>query len=171
MFDTVTGLPVHVLVVHAVLVMVPLAAFGVVVIAAVPRWRERYGPLVLAAVTAGLVLVPVATQSGVKLKDRIDASGVVARQIDRHSDLGALVIWPTLVLWVLTVALVLMSRSASRAVHGGHSVRSARSGRGLTMVAVLAVLAAITAGGIVARVGHLGSTAVWSCTIGSDACR
>jgi len=167
-FDTVTGLPVHILVVHAVLVMVPLAAFGVVVIAAVPRWRERYGPLVLAAVTAGLVLVPVATKSGEKLEGRIDAGGVVARQIERHSDLGALVIWPTLVLWLLTVALVLMSHAAGRA---GRMGRSGGRSRGLTLVAVLAAIAAITAGGVVARVGHLGSTAVWSCTIGSDACR
>jgi hypothetical protein len=38
-------------------------------------------------------------------------------------------------------------------------------------VAILAVVAAGVAAGVVARVGHLGSTAVWSCTIGSDACK
>jgi hypothetical protein len=37
-------------------------------------------------------------------------------------------------------------------------------------VAGLAVVAALLAGAAVARAGHLGSTAVWSCTIGSDAC-
>jgi hypothetical protein len=61
-------------------------------------------------------------------------------------------------MWLLAVALVVMSR---RRV--GH--------RALTVVAVLAVLAAGVAAGVVTRVGHLGSTAVWSCTIGSDACR
>lgn len=156
-FDTVLGLPVHPLVVHAVVVLVPLAAFGVVVIAAVPRWRDRYGPLVLAAATTGLVLVPVATQSGKRLQDRIDAGGVVAEQIDRHVELGGVVIWFTLAMWLLTVALVVMTRRR-------------QTGRAMTAVVVLAVLAALAAGGVVARVGHLGSTAVWSCTIGSDAC-
>jgi hypothetical protein len=158
MFDTILGLPVHPLVVHAVVVLVPAAAAGVVAIALVPRWRERYGVLVVLVATAGLALVPVATRSGNELDDRIQAGGVVARQIDEHADLGDLVIWPTLALWVLAVALVVLSR------RGG-------SARAVTVVAGLAVVAAAVAGAVVVRVGHLGSTAVWSCTIGSDACK
>ena len=156
MFDTVLGLPVHALVVHAVVVLLPVAALGVVAIALVPRWRTRYGALVLAVTTAGLVMVPVATMSGTELEDRLDAGGVVRRQIDEHSELGSLVIWPTLVMWLLAIALVVMSR---------------RRGRAVSVVAVLAVVASLVTAGVVTRVGHLGSTAVWSCTIGSDACR
>lgn len=155
MFDTVLGLPVHALVVHAVVVLLPVAALGVVAIAVVPRWRTRYGALVLAVTTAGLVMVPVATMSGTELEDRLDAGGVVRRQIDEHSELGSLVIWPTLVMWLLAIALVVMSR---------------RRGRAVSVVAVLAVVASLVTAGVVTRVGHLGSTAVWSCTIGSDAC-
>jgi hypothetical protein len=158
MFDTILDLPVHPLVVHAVVVLVPAAALGVVAIAVVPRWRERFGVLVALVATAGLLLVPVATRSGNELNDRLDAGGVVKRQIDEHADLGNLVIWPTLALWALAVALVLLSRRGGR-------------GRSVTVVAVLAVVAAVAAAGVVARVGHLGSTAVWSCTIGSDACK
>lgn len=156
MFDTVLGLPVHALVVHAVVVLLPVAALGVVAIAVVPRWRTRYGALVLAVTTAGLVMVPVATMSGTELEDRLDAGGVVRRQIDEHSELGSLVIWPTLAMWLLAIALVVMSR---------------RRGRAVSVVAVLAVVASLVTAGVVTRVGHLGSTAVWSCTIGSDACR
>lgn len=156
MFDTVLGLPVHALVVHAVVVLLPVAALGVVAIAVVSRWRTRYGALVLAVTTAGLVMVPVATMSGTELEDRLDAGGVVRRQIDEHSELGSLVIWPTLVMWLLAIALVVMSR---------------RRGRAVSVVAVLAVVASLVTAGVVTRVGHLGSTAVWSCTIGSDACR
>ena len=156
MFDTVLGLPVHALVVHAVVVLLPVAALGVVAIAVVPRWRTRYGALVLAVTTAGLVMVPVATMSGTELEDRLDAGGVVRRQIDEHSELGSLVIWPTLAMWLLAIALVVMSR---------------RRGRAVSAVAVLAVVASLVTAGVVTRVGHLGSTAVWSCTIGSDACK
>jgi len=157
MFDTVMGLPVHALVVHAVVVLVPLSALGVAAIAVVPRWRERYGTLVLAVTTAAVLMVPVATRSGGELEDRLDAGGVVKDQIAEHAEWGERVLWPTLAMWALAVALVLMTRRG-------------RTGRAVTVVAVLAVVAAVAAAGIATRVGHLGSTAVWSCTIGSDAC-
>jgi hypothetical protein len=41
----------------------------------------------------------------------------------------------------------------------------------MTALAVLSVLAAGAATAQVAIAGHLGSTAVWSCTIGSSACK
>lgn len=158
MFDTVMGLPVHPLVVHAVVVLVPLSALGVAAISVVPRWRPRFGSLVLAVTTAGLVLVPVATGSGEQLEDRIDAGGVVKEQIEHHVQWGERVLVPSLAMWVLAAALVLMTRRGM-------------TGRAVTFVAVLAVVAAGVAAGTVARAGHLGSTAVWSCTIGSDACK
>lgn len=175
MFDTVLGLPVHALVVHAVVVLLPVAALGVVAIAVVPRWRTRYGALVLAVTTAGLVMVPVATMSGTELEDRLDAGGVVRRQIDEHSELGSLVIWPTLVMWLLAIALVVMSRRRGRvsagAARGLAGADRGSAGRAVSVVAVLAVVASLVTAGVVTRVGHLGSTAVWSCTIGSDACK
>jgi AcrR family transcriptional regulator len=157
MFDTVLGLPVHPLVAHAVVVLVPLSALGVVAISVVPRWRERYGVLVLLLSTAALVMVPVATRSGERLEERIDAGGVVARQIADHKEIAELVLWPTLAMWVLAAVLVLLTRRK-------------RAGTAVTLVAALAVVAALLAGAAVVRAGHLGSTAVWSCTIGSDAC-
>jgi hypothetical protein len=130
----------------------------VVAIALVPRWRERFGFLVLALATAGLATVPVATKSGGKLEDRLGAGDIVARQINDHQEMGERVIWPTLAMWLLAVVLVLMDRQRRR-------------GTAVTVVAGLAVLAAITAAALVTITGHLGSTAVWSCTVGSDACK
>ncbi|MGH8892919.1 MAG: DUF2231 domain-containing protein [Actinomycetes bacterium] len=158
MFDTVMGLPVHVLVIHAVVVLVPLAAAGLAVIAVVPRWRERFGVLVVLLATAGLAMVPVATRSGRELEDRIDAGGVVKDQIAEHELWGDRVLWPTVAMWVLSIALVAMSRRRGK-------------GAAVTVVALLAIVSAAAAGGVVIRAGHLGSTAVWSCTIGSEACR
>jgi hypothetical protein len=159
MFDTILGLPVHALVVHAVVVLVPLGAAGVVAMALVPRWRERLGVAVLAVLTVGLVSIPVAIASGKKLEARLHASGVVAKQIRHHREMANLVIYPTVVLWLLAVALVLLSRSERR------------NRRTVTIVAGLSVLAAAAAAAQVAVAGHLGSTAVWSCTIGSSACK
>lgn len=153
MFDTILGLPVHALVVHAVVVLVPLAAVGLVAVAVRPSWRRAYLPLVVALATIGLAMVPVATQSGDQLKERVNASGVVAEQIHDHEQMAKLVIFPTALLWGLAVALLWLDRN------GG-------SRRATTVVAVLAVVAAAAAAGQVSLAGHLGSTAVWKCTVG-----
>jgi hypothetical protein len=158
MFDTVLGLPVHSFVVHAVVVLVPLSAAGVVAIALVPAWRARFGVAVLGLTTVGLLAVPVAMRSGKDLQARLDAVGVVAKQIKHHRDMGQLVLYPTLALWILAAALVLLDRRG-------------RTGRPVVIVAVLAVLAAGAAATQVAITGHLGTTAVWACTIKSSACK
>lgn len=172
-FDTVFGLPVHALVMHVVVVLVPLAAVGVVAIAAIPRWRARFGVLVLAIATAGLAAVPVATQSGNKLRDRLGASGVVARQIQDHKQMGDRVIWPTLAMWLLAIALVVLDRRGRSDWQGRQGRQGWQAGQGtaVKVVAVLAALAAVAAAAQVTITGHLGSTAVWSCTIGSAACK
>jgi hypothetical protein len=157
MFDTVLDLPVHALVVHAVVILLPLAAVGLIAVAVRPSWRRPYLPLVALLATAGLALVPVATMSGTKLEERINAGGVVAEQISDHEKMGKLVIYPAIAMWVL--ALVLLYLDRKQAV-----------GRGVTVVAVLAVIGAVAAAGQVAYTGHLGSTAVWKCTIAPDSC-
>jgi uncharacterized membrane protein len=154
MFDTVRGLPVHALVVHAVVVLVPLAAVGLIAIAVRPSWRRAYAPVVVILATAGLVLVPVATRSGQKLKEHLNASGVVAKQIQDHENMAKLVLWPTLAMWLVAVVLLVMDRRG-------------RTGRPMTVLAVVAVLVSLAAAGQVAIAGDLGSTAVWKCTIGA----
>lgn len=112
----------------------------------------------LAITTAGLLAVPVATLSGKKLAARLDAVDIVEKQIKNHRDMGELVLYPTLALWILAAALVLLDRRG-------------RTGRSVGIVAVLAVLAAGAAAIQVAITGHLGTTAVWACEIKSSACK
>ena len=152
MFDTIRGLPVHALVVHAVVVLIPLAAIGLIAIAVRPSWRRAYAPVVVILATIGLALVPVATMSGTKLQERLNAGGVVAEQIEAHKEMGKLVIWPTLAMWLAAVALLVLDRKG-------------RSGRSMTVLAVVAVVFALAALGQVAITGDRGSTAVWKCTI------
>lgn len=158
MFDTILGLPIHALVVHFVVVLVPLAAVGVIGMAVVPAWRQRFGLAVLAIATAGLVAVPVAWLSGRKLMTRINASGITGDQINAHMKMGKLVIYPTAALWLLAVALFWMDRRS-------------RGGSAIKVVAVASVVAALAAAAQVTITGHLGSTAVWSCTLQTSACK
>ena len=73
MFETIFGLPVHVLVIHAVVVLMPLASLSVLVSAFWPRFRRWAGPLPLILSVVATALVPVATQSGDWLAQTIGA--------------------------------------------------------------------------------------------------
>jgi hypothetical protein len=154
-FDTVVGLPVHPLVVHATVVVVPAAALAVGLAALVPRFRRWAGLLPLLLSALAVVLTFVATESGEALRARLGASGL----IDAHADLGrGLRPW---VLALLAASLLLLwaDRRARRAARRG----GGRPPRLLTAVAVAAAL--VTAAGTsfqVIRAGHSGATAVWS---------
>jgi uncharacterized membrane protein len=157
-FDTIAGLPVHPLVVHGVVVLVPVAACAAIAVAVVRRYRERYSVAALGLTTAALIGVPIAQRSGNALNARLETGGVVAKQVARHQDYGNLLLWPVLALWVLTVLIVVLQRwpAAPRAV---------------SIVGFLTVVAGVAALAQVTLVGHSGATAVWSCTIGSELCK
>jgi uncharacterized membrane protein len=154
LFDLINGVPWHPLVVHAVVVLLPLAILGTILIAARPPWRATYGPLVVLLAAAATVLMPVATSSGESLERRVGAPG-------QHAHLGDQLIWFTLPLLVLIVALVVLDRRDGR--------RGASKGHALTTaVAALAVVAAIASGVQVYRVGDSGARAVWGDRVGAS---
>ena len=89
-FDTFRGLPTHVLIVHAVVVLVPLVFVGVVVAAISRTWRQRLAIPILVLLAVGLVASFIATRSGHALRapDRCHAADQPPRA---HRRLGALV--------------------------------------------------------------------------------
>ena len=142
MLDLIDGLPVHPLVVHAVVVLLPLSVLGTIVVALVPRWRRPYGPLVVAVAAVGTVLVPVATSSGEALEKRVGDPG-------EHAELGEQLIWFSVALLVALVALLVLDRRGARRAL-------------VTAVAVVAVLVALATTVQVYRVGESGARAVWA---------
>jgi uncharacterized membrane protein len=154
--DLVNGLPLHPLVVHGVVVLLPLAVLGTIAIAARPLWRRSYGHLVVAAAAVATLLIPVATSSGEALEKHVGAPGT-------HAALGDQLIWFALPLLVLDLALVVMSRRDDRtATTTAGTAVSVRSGRGpISAVAALSVVAALATGVQVYRVGDSGARAAW----------
>lgn len=147
--DDVLGIPLHPLVVHAVVVLVPLAALGTVAVALVPRWRSPYGWLVLAVTTAALATVPVATRSGGRLKDSLTLGGPVLEKVDQHQSYAERVIWAVGALWVALLVLMLLHRAGRR-------------GAPMAVMGALSVVAAGAAFTLVVLTGHSGSDAVWN---------
>jgi len=122
-FDLINGLPVHALVVHAVVVLLPLGALGTIAIAVRPGWRHTYGPLVVAVTAAATVLLPVATSSGEALEERVGNPG-------EHAELGDQLIWFALPMLVLALVLVILDRRGSRPTRGDGDGTRARGAWG-----------------------------------------
>ena len=159
MFDQINGLPVHPLVVHAVVVLLPLAALGTLAIALRSSWRPRYGYLVTGAALVSTALVPVATSSGEALEHRVGDPGV-------HAQLGDQLIWFAVPLLVLAAALTWIGRQEAKPA----GAADGPPGRGLTRtVTVLAVVAALAASVQIYRVGDSGARAAWGDKVSSTA--
>ncbi len=157
MFDTVFGLPVHPLVVHAVVVLTPAAALGVLAIALRPSWRPKYGPLVIAITAVATLLTPIATESGESLSERVG-------EPEEHAELGDTLVFFMLPLLALAIALWWLDRRdrGSAASVSWRVATQVGSSTATKVVAVLAVVAAVAAGVQIARIGHSGAEATWN---------
>ena len=162
--ETVFGVPSHPLFIHAVVVLVPLSALAVLVMAVLPRSRPVLRWPVLLVLTAALGAVPVATTSGnillANLQEQQALGGTALEKVVLHQQLGNLVFWPVLALWVLTVALVALDLVRRRP--GGRRGPLGTRGGLVAAVAALAVIAGAASVVQVVRTGHAGATAVWN---------
>lgn len=165
MFDTFNGLPLHPLVVHSVVVLLPLTIAGTLAIAIRPSWRTRYGLLVVGAALAATVMIPVATSSGESLEKRVGDPG-------EHAELGDQLLWFALALLLTSALLVYLQWRRERRVGAGEQADDTGDGsRGvhdvhtqLMAVTTLAVVAALACGVQVYRVGDSGARAAWGDT-------
>lgn len=148
MFDLINGLPWHPLVVHAIVVLLPLAVLGTIALAIRPAWRLTYGPLLVAVAAVATVLIPVATSSGESLEKHVGDPG-------KHAELGDQLIWFAIPLLILIVAMVVLER---RKAAGKPAVGP---GALPTIVAGLAVLVALANVVQVYRIGDSGARAAW----------
>jgi len=153
-FDQISGLPLHILVIHAAVVFVPLLALGAIVYAVVPRWRARIGWAVIALALAAPVVTFVSKESGEKLYDRMIANGVSGKgkvMLDAHMGFGTRTFLFTLALGAVTLVLTAITRRKS-----GSASRSL----GL-LFSVAAVALAAVSGYYVYKTGDSGAKVVW----------
>jgi hypothetical protein len=80
-FDTIGGLPLHPLTVHAASVLIPLSAIALVLLVFVPKWRKAYLPLTVGALAVSVGLAFAAKQSGEALLRELET-----RPITKHSE-------------------------------------------------------------------------------------
>lgn len=158
MFDQFRGLPVHALVIHVVVVLVPLAAL-LGVLFAVPRTRQWSRLPLLLVSLAALASAVVARQSGLALKSanekRLGKAWLDSDQgrlVVEHQHRANLLVWMLVGFAVVAVAAYLLSRDP----------RASSPMLGAAIVLVL--VGAVTLGVQVFRVGDIGARAVWNPT-------
>ena len=157
MFDSIGTMPLHPLVIHAVVVGAPLAAL-LGVMFAVPRfrnWSRWILPLVALGAFAASI---VAKESGEGLQRMLNitpASGSVGPLIAQHATLAGQLVWILLGYAVLAVLNALFV------------TRAGRAGAVRALDRVLPVLLVVGAALVLVwcyRVGDIGARAVWSGT-------
>ena len=140
LFDTIAGLPVHPLVVHFAVVLLPLATVGLILTILIPKLRSRYLGLSVLGVFLGTGAAFVAKQSGEALSERI---GLPAR----HADLGTKLFITSALFLLLTLGWYQLNRK--KTLERTHLLGVVTSIAGLAVVG----LSVIT--------GHTGAEAVW----------
>lgn len=158
----IAGLPAHPLLVHAVVVLIPLAALMVIVGSVWPRARRRLGILTPLVALTALVFVPLAKEAGEALERQVPSSAA----LEAHTELGDQLLPWAIGLFVVAAGQWLWFRLRERRT----SERSSSSGPRIATVAI-AVVAIVVAGATtfsVVQVGDSGARAVWSSDAGDS---
>ncbi len=156
---TIDGLPLHPLIVHATVVLLPVAALAVLLAGVWPRARQylNVGPLVLSVLA--LILLPITYTTGLNLKKEVGATPA----INHHEHLAHQLLIPVI---GLVVAALLVELVRRRRTSRGLTEAPGDSGAaGLAVIAgLLAVVFAVGTIVQTVRVGEAGARALWGHT-------
>jgi hypothetical protein len=172
--ENLFGLPTHVLLQHVVVVLLPVAAVGAMLVALWAWYRHHLGIATLVATFLVTLFVPLTTQSGGSLAGRLPDSQAIAA----HAAAGDRVQWVAALFGLCLLAVVALDlrRRASmaadlapaeawisrRAPAGWRDAAPTWTSPALAVARVLLVVAAIAVVVVVVQAGHSGAGAVWS---------
>ncbi|MFI6957810.1 hypothetical protein ACIBJI_30595 [Nocardia sp. NPDC050408] len=163
-FNTINGLPTHILLVHVVVVLVPLAALMLVASVLWPAARNRLSPITPLVSLAALVAIPLTTESGEWLEHHAAHDPLVRI----HTQLAdGLLPWSAATFLLAVVWWAAHSEWVARwsRTAGIAAVTANR----LVIIAMVAVAMAVSAGSVVQvyRIGDSGAKAAWHDRLGS----
>jgi hypothetical protein len=177
----INGLPAHVLLIHVVVILVPLGAFFTVLSALWPTARRKLGFISPLTCLIALVFVPITTNAGKFLEEKLGASPA----IKKHADLGDTLLPWAVGLFVVSAAVWWLGRMADTAANssasttpdpgppsGGGTALATRMSTRVALptwvsvaVAVVAVAVSVVITVQLIRIGDSGAQAVWGSTL------
>ncbi len=142
---TLAGLPLHPLLVHGAVVLVPLVAIGALVMSYLPSFSRRHGKIILGLAVVAQVAVFLAKISGEAFEE------ILNKNVEMHAELGEIAPLVTIPMIILIYFRWRMDRSGS--TFGSVAIRR------LTSIALaVASLASLV---VIFLVGHSGAASVW----------
>ena len=145
LFGSVAGLPLHPLVIHISIVLIPLVAIGALVMSYLPSFSRRYGKLILIIAIVAQASLFLAKVTGESFEEILD------KEMGRHAELGEIAPFITLPM----VALIYLRWRLDRS---GATVGSAWVRRLTSVALIVAAIASIV---VIVLVGHSGAESVW----------
>ena len=142
-FDTITGLPVHPLIDHLVVIALPTFSLLTIALVVFPKLRKNYGLVNLAGLAVAAVASFIAQESGEALSLRVGYP-------TDHAELGENLVLIAALLFALTAVWYFFISSADYA----KKIVTKISGIVTALVAVVAIIATVL-------VGHSGAKATW----------
>lgn len=139
--DTIGGLPLHPLVVHAAVVLLPLCAIGLIILVFVPKWRRTYGWLVVGGLGISVIFAWVAKETGENLANVVGLPSEHAEWGDRLVPISAL-------LFVVAAIWFWFARKGTGGAAG-------------TLLNLAGIALALLTIGVTILVGHSGAEAAW----------
>jgi len=170
---TINGAPTHVLIVHVIVVLLPVAVIGSLILVAVPSARRAFSLLTLLVAFIACCAIPFAFLSGSKLEAHVPSSPLIQRHVQlAHQLLPLAAVFGLVLAAFVMVDLVRRGRigrlnDIERRFVPSHMASDATTAApGLTapyrVCAALLVVLAVLTGIQVYRVGDAGAKAAWS---------
>ncbi len=157
--EKIFGLPAHPLLVHAPVVLIPLAGLIAIVFAFKPAWLDRFGWGLVVLSGVGALGGILAAGSGEGLESLQNEAETAARE--DHFLLGEVARNLGIVFFLIVLAVVLV-RYLARKKAATEGVWSKANSKGAAIVmSVLLVASAAAATVTISQAGHQGAKLVW----------
>lgn len=155
----VGGLPLHPLIVHAVVVLTPLTVLALLLGTFWPAARRRLGIVTPLGALVVLVLVPITVIAGRSLAEVIGPVPAV----ERHQELGEMMLPWAIALFVVAAAQWAWYRFGDARVHEGSPTAARAVVIGLAAASVVVGVGTVV---LLVLIGDTGSRAVWGGILG-----
>ena len=161
--DTLFGLPAHPLLVHIPVVLVPLCAVGVIVMALHRGTFARMSWVVLGLLGVSFVATVLAANAGEALQESVPDSAALSNHTSAGDQFQSIMFGFLVVVGAMVVWDWFQERKAKQSVSPEETATAAPAPMGSVSIAlrVVAVIAAVASTYFVIDVGHSGAQASW----------
>lgn len=154
------GLPLHILLVHFVVIVVPLAALCTLLAALWPAARRRLGLVTPIIALAALIAVPITTEAGEWLQARVGNTELIAA----HAALGKTLLPWAIATFVVAAIQWFWFRFVSAPGSRFSSLVPGKTARLIVTIALAAAVVVLAVGSVatVVQIGESGARAIWT---------